>query len=80
VFIYLMMEFGGGFRIHPPFARFWALALPCFVFCLLCETRRMREAGSLCENAAWTTLEADGPGEVPMIRKKRVVGSCKVHF
>jgi hypothetical protein len=80
VFIYLMMEFGGGFRIHPPFARFWALALPCFVFCLLCETRRMREAGSLCENAAWTSLEADGPGEVPMFGKMGVVGCCKVLF
>lgn len=56
---------------------FWALALalalPRFVFGVLCcETRRMREAGSLCEDAAWISFVgkvrclgwADGLSEV----------------
>jgi hypothetical protein len=39
------------------------------MFCVLCETRRMREAGSLCEDAAWISLEDNGPGEAPMFEK-----------
>jgi hypothetical protein len=40
----------------------------------------MRDAGSLCEDAAWISLEVGGPGEAPMFEKIGVVGCCKVLF